>query len=311
MIVRCAHGDHVGIIGGGVERTVRTVVAGRHHDDDALQPGILDGGIDRAGLVALLDCGLQREVHDPDVERVLVEDSPENGVHDRRRRRGAGPIIDPKVDQVCLGGDADVATCARRPITRDDPRHCGAMAIGVVGTGDRGIEIAVHDHPTAEVRVCTDPTVDHGDADPRAGQRSDPVAPGGDGIDDSRVGRGKRGRIERRVGQLDRGVVDDPLDIRPGTEARDERGAELGGDPMPDRHSDRVLDAGPPQVSFEGIELAVGDQNDGHPPALLHRLEDLAVEVCSIGGRPGGNGGHGGQRQAGGSDHESQPAAQR
>ena len=61
--------------------------------------------------------------------------------------------------------------------------------------------------------MCTDPAVDHGDADTPASQRSHPAAPGGHSIDHSRVGRGKRGRIERRVGQLDRGVVDDALDI--------------------------------------------------------------------------------------------------
>src|SRR3989442_15455649 len=78
---------------------------------------------------------------------------------------------------------------------------------------------------------------------------------------------------------------------------------------MPDRHSDRVLDTGPSQVSFEGIELAVGDQNDRHPPALLHGLEDLAVEVRPIGGRPGGDGGNGRQFPPTGGGGEGAPRA--
>ena len=86
------------------------------------------------------------------------------------------------------------------------------MAVGIVGTGHGGIEIAVQDHPIAEVRMCADPAVDHGDADTAAGQGSHP-APGGDRIDDSRVGGGEGGRVEGGIGQLDRGVVDDALNV--------------------------------------------------------------------------------------------------
>src|SRR5205814_8831063 len=115
-----------------------------------------------AGLVALLDRGQYRQVQDPDVKDVLVEHGPEDGIHDRRCGCRASPIIDPEVDQVCLGRDADIAAGARGPITRDDPGNGGAMTICVIGADDRGIEIAVDDHSTVEVWMCGDPAVDHG-----------------------------------------------------------------------------------------------------------------------------------------------------
>ena len=86
------------------------------------------------------------------------------------------------------------------------------MTICVIGAADRGIEIAVDDHSTVEVRMCADPAVDHGDADTAAGQRSQ-TAPGADRIDDRRVDGGEGGRVEGRIGQLDRGVVDDAFNI--------------------------------------------------------------------------------------------------
>ena len=60
--------------------------------------------------------------------------------------------------------------------------------------------------------MCADPAVDHGNAHAAAGQRSQ-TAPGPDRIDDRRVGGGEGGRVEGGIGQLDRGVVDDALNI--------------------------------------------------------------------------------------------------
>src|SRR5207237_2932549 len=96
-----------------------------------------------------------------------------------------------------------------------DPANGGAGPIGVIGTGHCGVETAADDHAAVEVGVCTDPAVDDGDADTSAGQRRQPAAPCRDGIDNGRIGGGEGGRVEGGVGQVDRGVVDDALNICP------------------------------------------------------------------------------------------------
>ena len=68
---------------------------------------------------------------------------------------------------------------------------------------------------------------------------------------------------------------------------------------MPDRHPDGILDPGPSQVGLEGVEFAAGDEDDRNPPALLHRLENLAVEVHPVRGRPGRGARKNRQRQGG------------
>ena len=137
MIVGGADGNDVRVIGRCVPCTVRSIVAGCDHHNDAFQPRILDGGVDRTGAVGFLDRRLQREVQHADVEGVFVGDCPQNRVHDGGGGRGTVAIVDTQIDQVGIRRNADVLAGAGIAVASDDARDRRPVAI-VVGNAVDG-----------------------------------------------------------------------------------------------------------------------------------------------------------------------------
>ena len=87
VAVQCAHGDHVGVVARHGDRLCSgAVVARGSHHHDAVGPGRFDGPVQRIDEVGRGGVGAQAEVHDPDVEGVLVGDDVLDAF-DRRRRR--------------------------------------------------------------------------------------------------------------------------------------------------------------------------------------------------------------------------------
>ena len=175
-----------GSFAGGVGRGVRggAAVAGGGDDEDAVEVGGLDRGVERVGPVGLGDRRRQREVDDADVELVLVVDGELQAV-DRVEDRPAALVVGRlDRDQVRARGDADVlapgrvAEVAPGAVAGDDARDVRAVAVGVRGASSRpGSSPPRRRRATPRPRrrspasVAVDPGVDHRDADALAGRQ--------------------------------------------------------------------------------------------------------------------------------------------
>ena len=107
-----------------------------------------------------------------------------------------------------------------------------------------------------------DATVNHRDADAPPGQRRHGIAPYRKGIEHSGIGSRQRRGIEWRVGQVNRRVVKDALDIGVGLKVPEKGRAQPRRDAMGDRHPGGLLDPGATQVGLDQVEIAAGNDDD-------------------------------------------------
>ena len=159
LVVDRADGERERVVAGGVGGRVRggAAVAGGGDDEDAVEVGRLDRGVERVGPVGLGDRRRQREVDDADVELVLVVDGELQAV-DRVEDRPAALVVGRlDRDQVRARGDADVlapgrvADVAAAAVAGDDARDVRAVAVGV--RGRLGVRVRHHRGDDARLPV--------------------------------------------------------------------------------------------------------------------------------------------------------------
>jgi hypothetical protein len=154
-VVVGADRDHEGVVGRlGHRRRAGAAVAGGHHHDDALVPEALDGEVEGVELGALGRGGAPRQVEDPDVELGPVAGHPVHGPEDAGHvgdAVGAGRLHG---DHLGGRGHPDVGPLpvGRRvgTVAGDEPRHHGAVAVGVRRRVLAG-EVGSVDDPRREV----------------------------------------------------------------------------------------------------------------------------------------------------------------
>ena len=152
------------------------------------------------------------------------------------------------------------------------------MSIGVTRVVDIRVEVLAGDDPTGQVGVGRNSAIDHSDPDSIAGQRRRAIAPAGRRVHDLRIQARQRTWIEWSVGELHRGVINDPVDPGVAREEADLRRRKPGCNPVGDRNPDRLLDAGVSQVGIELGQACLGNQDHIDGGANAHRAAGFPVE---------------------------------
>ncbi len=183
-VVKGTRRYYVRVVGRGVicRELSCTQIAGGHHNDDALEPGLLHRRRQRVAQVAVWNSRIQRDVDHPNVVAILVGDQPLERQDDVARASGAIAPGDLDAEEASPRRDAQVA--ALRVVASDDAGHPGAVAAAVL-SGLLLAEVSGPHQPPAEVGLRVDAAVDHRHRDVIARDallpRRDGV--GGEGVD--------------------------------------------------------------------------------------------------------------------------------
>ncbi len=151
VLVGRADRDHERVVRGsvpGVDREARAVVADRRHDDDAVQPQLLDRLVERVEAEARHTRGDERQVRDADVVLRLVLEDPVRS-RDHVARAGLAEVVRrPDTDE---RGVLPHARIQSRRACRNACDHRPVTLVVTGGTGAERGQVDARDETAAEV----------------------------------------------------------------------------------------------------------------------------------------------------------------